>query len=118
MNLILCAALIATASPLPTSQHETGSEKLQTYKPSVGYVKIFTPTTERYDDGMWRLEYEGYDVYTEDGNMLQRVGESLDVPRILRLNEGSYIIRIKRSGGPVESFRVVVEPGKTTVVER
>ena len=91
---------------------------METYKPSVGYLTIFTPATDRYDDGMWRREYAGYEVYTEDGTKLQSVGESLDVPRTLRFKEGLYIIRIRHDSGTAESFRVVVEAGKTTEVER
>lgn len=116
MGKALIAALLLASVPCLYSGQTVADSGKQVYAPTIGYLRIHTPAVERYDDGIWRREFAGYEVYTIDGLMVRRVMSSLDEPRTVRLEEGSYRIREDSKNNRTVEYRVLIEGGKTTEV--
>ncbi|MBX2991970.1 MAG: hypothetical protein KF749_12505 [Bacteroidetes bacterium] len=113
-------ALFALLLLIPPAQGvgegQENVDTLEVYSPTIGFLKVHTSVADRYDDGMWRREFASYRIYTTNGAMVRRVLSSLDEPRTIRLEEGTYVIREEGGKRRTPEYKVLIEGGKTTEV--
>jgi len=87
----------------------------------VGYLKVFTDTYKERgayaEDPVYEV-YKGYSIYTKDGDFLMDVGKSYQAPKLVRLEEGEYVIIAELHKNVVQSFKVSIEKGKMLEIDQ
>ena len=87
----------------------------------VGYLKVYTDTYKERgtyaEDPLYEV-YKGYSIYSKDGDFLMDVEKSYQIPELIRLKEGEYVIIAELYKNVVQSFVVSIEKGKMLEVDK
>lgn len=81
------------------------------------YVEIKTDKKEVYDDGQFRNVYLAFEIYNLNNEKIIGVGESLDTPATVKLEQGEYFIRCKNLSGETIERKIKVEESYLLSVE-
>jgi hypothetical protein len=84
---------------------------------SKGYLIVHTYAEQVYDDGITKSVYKPYKVYSETGKLIN-VNRSLEEPLTVKLQQGIYIVHAEMRSGIIEKFKVLIEGGKITEIEK
>ncbi len=90
-------------------------------KSGIGYLKIYTFKSEEKsgyaDDPVYEV-YNGYTIYTRNGDYVRDVEKSYRAPELVKLKEGEYIIVAELYKNIIQSFRVEIEKGKILEIDK
>ncbi len=81
------------------------------------YLEIKTDKKEVYDDGRFRTVYLPFEIYNLENEKIIGVGESLDTPATVKLEQGEYMIRCKNLSGEKIERKIKVEESYLLSVE-
>lgn len=88
---------------------------------NIGYLKVFT---DKYKEkGMYGEDpanevYKGYSIYTTNGDFITDVEKSYQIPKLVRLEEGEYVVIAELHKNVVQSFLISVEKGKMLEIDK
>jgi hypothetical protein len=88
---------------------------------NVGYLKVLTDTYKEkgeYGEDPADEVYKGYSIYTRNGDFIKDVEKSYRAPRLVRLDEGKYVVIAELQKNIVQSFAVSIEKGKMIEVDK
>ncbi|MES2309714.1 MAG: hypothetical protein V4507_12735 [Verrucomicrobiota bacterium] len=88
--------------------------------PLNGYLKVYTSTDEKNDGDIKYYPHSNYDVYCLDGKRFTTISNSIGIhdeePVRAELPKGTYIVRAGSDRDGIVKIPVVIEAGKTTVL--
>lgn len=88
---------------------------------NIGYLRVFTDQYKEngiYGEDPANEVYKGYSIYTKNGDFLMDVEKSYEMPKIVRLNEGKYVVIAELHKNVVQSFVVTIEKGKMFEIDK
>ncbi|MEJ2613427.1 MAG: hypothetical protein P8Z35_00560 [Ignavibacteriaceae bacterium] len=88
---------------------------------NVGYLKVFTDKYKEkgiYGEDPANEVYKGYSIYTTNGDFITDVEKSYEIPKLVRLEEGEYVVIAELHKNVVQSFVVSVEKGKMLEIDK
>ena len=94
-------------------EHRTGSAE--------GYLLVYSATDEVSDGDLPFNPHSSYLIYTPDGKLFKSVenhmSRSDEIPDIVRLPAGSYIVEARSANNGYVRVRVVIKPSRQTVLD-
>lgn len=120
---VLLGGLIAACSPQQqTLQLDAPwDESMPVFSPNTGFLTIHLATREERvfsdDPADGKLRFEPYVIYNQEGKKVRAVSVSFYEPQTITLAPGKYVIVTTYSDERFKKFGVIIESGKTTVVE-
>jgi hypothetical protein len=91
---ILALALIHTLGFSAKTDKISATDSVFIHKQALKTVTIVPPHSEIYDDGILKKSFVGYNLSDINDNLLIKVGTVQDIPVTLKIEEGTYIIRL------------------------
>lgn len=88
---------------------------------NIGYLKVFTDKYKEmgiYGEDPANEVYKGYSIYTKNGDFLRDVEKSYQAPKLVRLDEGKYVVIAELHKNVVQSFLVSIEKGKMLEIDK
>ena len=86
-----------------------------------GYLMVYSATDEVSDGELPFNPHSSYLIYTADGKLFKSVenhmSRSDEIPDIVRLPAGSYIVEARSSNNGYVRVRVVIKPSRQTVLD-
>jgi hypothetical protein len=86
-----------------------------------GYLLVYSATDEVSDGDLPFNPHSSYLIYTLDGKLFKSVenhmSRSDEIPDIVRLPGGSYIVDGRSTNNGYVRVRVVIKPGRQTVLD-
>jgi hypothetical protein len=86
-----------------------------------GYLKVYTATDEFDDGGLPYHAHSPYTIYTSDGKLFKNVenhiSRSDEIPEVVRLPVGSYVIEARSERDGYVRVRVVIKAGRQTILD-
>jgi hypothetical protein len=86
-----------------------------------GYLMVYSATDEVSDGELPFNPHSSYLIYTPDGKLFKSVenhmSRSDEIPDIVRLPAGSYIVEARSANNGYVRVRVVIKPSRQTVVD-
>ena len=86
-----------------------------------GYLLVYSATDEVSDGGLPFNPHSSYLIYTPDGKLFKSVenhmSRSDEIPDIVRLPAGSYIVEARSANNGYVRVRVVIKPSRQTVLD-
>jgi hypothetical protein len=86
-----------------------------------GYLMVYSATDEVSDGDLPFNPHSSYLIYTPDGKLFKSVenhmSRSDEIPDIVRLPAGSYIVEARSANNGYVRVRVVIKPSRQTVVD-
>ena len=86
-----------------------------------GYLMVYSATDEVSDGDLPFNPHSSYLIYTPDGKLFKSVenhmSRSDEIPDIVRLPAGSYIVEARSANNGYVRVRVVIKPGRQTVLD-
>lgn len=122
--LAVLLSFLVTACTSQQLQHHvdaTWDAGMKVYAPNVGFLKVLiaAPDEGMFYDGppLYEQRYESYEVFTHEGKKVKTIPARYDEPATTMLAPGRYVIIAKVQSKRFIKFGVMIEPGKTTIVE-
>lgn len=87
----------------------------------IGYLKIYTFSYEEkgvYSYDPDREVYKGYTIYTLAGDYLMDVEKAYEVPELIKLPAGEYIVVAEFQKNIINSFPIKIESGKILEIDK
>jgi hypothetical protein len=105
-------AFFVGAAHLGALHHRQGSAQ--------GYLLVYS-ATDPFDDGETVFNaHSSYSVYTPDGKLFKNVenhiSRSDEIPELVSLPVGSYIVGARSENNGYVRFSVVIKPGQRTIL--
>ena len=88
---------------------------------NVGYLKISTDKYKEkgiYSEDPVNEVYKGYSIYTTTGDFITDVEKSYQTPKLVRLEEGEYVVIAELHKNVVQSFVISIEKGKILEIDK
>ena len=86
-----------------------------------GYLMVYSATDEVSDGDLPFNPHSSYLIYTPDGKLFKSVenhmSRSDEIPDIVRLPAGSYIVDARSTNNGYVRVRVVIKPSRQTVLD-
>ena len=86
-----------------------------------GYLMVYSATDEVSDGELPFNPHSSYLIYTADGKLFKSVenhmSRSDEIPDIVRLPAGSYIVEARSANNGYVRVRVVIKPSRQTVLD-
>ena len=86
-----------------------------------GYLLVYSATDEVSDGDLPFNPHSSYLIYTPDGKLFKSVenhmSRSDEIPDIVRLPAGSYIVEARSANNGYVRVRVVIKPSRQTVLD-
>ena len=86
-----------------------------------GYLMVYSATDEVSDGDLPFNPHSSYLIYTPDGKLFKNVenhmSRSDEIPDIVRLPAGSYIVEARSANNGYVLVRVVIKPSRQTVLD-
>ena len=86
-----------------------------------GYLKVYTATDEFDDGGVLYYAHSSYTIYTTDRkvfkNVENHISRSDEIPELVALPAGAYIIEARSERDGYVRVPVVVKAGQRTIVD-
>jgi len=86
-----------------------------------GYLMVYSATDEVSDGDLPFNPHSSYLIYTPDGKLFKSVenhmSRSDEMPDIVRLPAGSYIVEARSANNGYVRVRVVIKPSRQTVLD-
>ena len=86
-----------------------------------GYLMVYSATDEVNDGDLPFNPHSSYLIYTPDGKLFKSVenhmSRSDEIPDIVRLPAGSYIVEARSANNGYVRVRVVIKPSRQTVLD-
>ena len=86
-----------------------------------GYLMVYSATDEVSDGDLPFNPHSSYLIYTPDGKLFKGVenhmSRSDEIPDIVRLPAGSYIVEARSANNGYVRVRVVIKPSRQTVLD-
>jgi len=86
-----------------------------------GYLMVYSATDEVSDGELPFNPHSSYLIYTPDGKLFKSVenhmSRSDEIPDIVRLPAGSYIVEARSANNGYVRVRVVIKPSRQTVLD-
>ena len=86
-----------------------------------GYLLVYSATDEVSDGDLPFNPHSSYLIYTADGKLFKSVenhmSRSDEIPDIVRLPAGSYIVEARSANNGYVRVRVVIKPSRQTVLD-
>ena len=86
-----------------------------------GYLMVYSATDEVSDGDLPFNPHSSYLIYTPDGKLFKSVenhmSRSDEIPDIVRLPAGSYIVEARSANNGYVRVRVVIKPSRQTVLD-
>jgi hypothetical protein len=86
-----------------------------------GYLMVYSATDEVSDGELPFNPHSSYLIYAPDGKLFKRVenhmSRSDEIPDIVRLPAGSYIVEARSANNGYVRVRVVIKPSRQTVLD-
>ena len=86
-----------------------------------GYLTVYSATDEVSDGDLPFNPHSSYLIYTPDGKLFKSVenhmSRSDEIPDIVRLPAGSYIVEARSANNGYVRVRVVIKPSRQTVLD-
>ena len=86
-----------------------------------GYLMVYSATDEVSDGDLPFNPHSSYLIYTPDGKLFKSVenhmSRSDEIPDIVRLPAGSYIVDARSANNGYVRVRVVIKPSRQTVLD-
>jgi hypothetical protein len=86
-----------------------------------GYLMVYSATDEVGDGELPFNPHSSYLIYAPDGKLFKSVenhmSRSDEIPDIVRLPAGSYIVEARSANNGYVRVRVVIKPGRQTVLD-
>jgi hypothetical protein len=106
--------------PLSPGPVRPGNLDYRTELPQ-GYLKVYTATDEFDDGGLPYHAHSSYTIYTSDGKLFKNVenhiSRSDEIPEVVRLPVGSYVIEARSERDGYVRVRVVIKAGRQTILD-
>jgi hypothetical protein len=85
-----------------------------------GYLLVYSATDPFDDGGLVFNAHSSYSVYTPDGKLFKNVenhiSRSDEIPELVSLPVGSYIVGARSENNGYVRLRVVIKPGQRTIL--
>ena len=85
-----------------------------------GYLLVYSATDPFNDGDLVFNAHSSYSVYTPDGKLVKNVenhiSRSDEIPELVSLSVGSYIVGARSENNGYVRLRVVIKPGLRTIV--
>lgn len=105
-------AFFVGAAHIGAPHHRQGSAQ--------GYLLVYSATDPFDDGGLVFNAHSSYSVYTPDGKLFKNVenhiSRSDDIPELVSLPVGSYIVGATSENNGYVRLRVVIKPGQRTIL--
>lgn len=88
---------------------------------NIGYLKIFTDKIMEkvhYDQDASYEVYKGYSIYKRNGDFVKDIGKSYHLPKLVKLEEGDYVIIAELYKNIIQSFKISIEKGKILEIDK
>lgn len=88
---------------------------------NAGYLKVFTDKYKEkgiYGEDPANDVYKGYSIYTTNGDFITDVKKSYQTPKLIRLEEGEYVVIAELHKNVVQSFVISIEKGKILEIDK
>jgi hypothetical protein len=108
---ILALALIHTLGFSANTEKTSAADSVFIHKQALKTVTIVPPHSEIYDDGILKKSFVGYNLSDINDNLLIKVASVQEIPVTLKIEEGTYIIRLNKQN-PI-SFYITVSAEQT-----
>ena len=86
-----------------------------------GYLMVYSATDEVSDGELPFNPHSSYLIYAPDGKLFKSVenhmSRSDEIPDIVRLPAGSYIVEVRSANNGYVRVRVVIKPSRQTVLD-
>lgn len=86
-----------------------------------GYLLVYSATDPFEDGDLVFNAHSSYSIYTTDGKLFKNVenhiSRSDEIPEVVSLPVGSYIVRARSANDGYIGLRVVIKPSRRTVVD-
>ena len=86
-----------------------------------GYLMVYSATDEVSDGDLPFNPHSSYLIFTPDGKLFKSVenhmSRSDEIPDIVRLPAGSYIVEARSANNGYVRVRVVIKPSRQTVLD-
>jgi len=86
-----------------------------------GYLKVYSAIEEFKDGDTWYFPHSSYTIYTTDGKLLKNVenhnSRSDEIPEVVVLPVGSYIIVARAEKDGYVRLPVVIDEGQQTILD-
>jgi hypothetical protein len=129
-TILLLVSLVSFIGSLATSQAGTSDEffvsaahvgALHHRQDSVqGYLLVYSATDPLNDGDLMFNAHSSYSVYTPDGKLFKNVenhiSRSDEIPELVSLPVGSYIVGARSENNGYVRLRVVIKPGQHTTL--
>jgi hypothetical protein len=106
--------------PLSPGPIRPGNLDYRTELPQ-GYLKVYTATDEFDDGGVPYHAHSSYTIYTTDGKIFKNVENHLscsdEIPDVVRLPVGSYVIEARSERDGYVRVRIVIKAGRQTILD-
>lgn len=80
-------------------------------------ITIITPTTEVYDDGVFRNLFTGYSIFDTNNELLVQIAPSIDIPVILKIKEGVYFIKKQHNTNKIFQITIASNLSNVFIIE-
>ena len=105
-------AFFVGAAHIGAPHHRQGSAQ--------GYLLVYSATDPFDDGGLVFNAHSSYSVYTPDGKLFKNVenhiSRSDEIPELVSLPVGSYIVGARSENNGYVRLRVVIKPGQRTIL--
>ena len=105
-------AFFVGAAHIGAPHHRQGSAQ--------GYLLVYSATDPFDDGGLVFNAHTSYSVYTPDGKLFKNVenhiSRSDEIPELVSLPVGSYIVGARSENNGYVRLRVVIKPGQRTIL--
>ena len=85
-----------------------------------GYLLVYSATDEFIDGDIPYNPHSSYVVYTSDGKFLRNVENHIstsdEIPELVKLAPGVYTVEARSSNDGYARVRVVIKPGRPTIL--
>jgi len=119
--MFIAVALLGT-----TRGNETGKTALAKGAPNAGQLSqgslVVYSATDAFDDGdLSYYPHSSYAIYTTNGKLFKNVenhiSSSDEIPEVVKLPVGSYVIEARSERDGYVRVRVVIKAGRQTIVD-
>jgi hypothetical protein len=119
--MFVALALLGTTRGNETEKTALAKGKATTGQLSQGLLVVYSATDPFNDGDVLYYVHSSYAIYTTDGRLFKNVenhiSKSDEIPEVVTLPAGSYVIEARSERGGYVRVRVVIKAGRQTIID-
>src|SRR6266487_7088212 len=119
--MFVALALLGTTRGRETEETALVRGKAKVGQLSQGLLQVYSATDAFDDGGVPYYAHSSYAIYTTDGKLFKNVenhiSSSDDIPEVVTLPVGSYLIEARSESDGYARLRVIIKAGRQTILD-